>query len=406
MALSLILWPVSIALVLLLLLSAYIVCFVALGFYSFAPQTAATEIEHTQRLTRFLILVPAHNESAYLRPTLRSVHAVDYPADHFDVIVIADNCTDDTAHIAVQEGCRVWKRTDLELRGKGHALRWVFANPEIQTWDAIVIIDADSVASSNLLRVFNQELQDGHSVLQSRYDFEFAAEASRWLVQTSRCSKRAEDCFISRPRSRFQLHQGLQGNGFCLQTGVLLKVPWHAGSICEDLEYGLELAQHGWPVRYVEATCVTASMTGRLQHASGQRRRWAGGTFALIVERVPALLKHSIRQRDWRSLEACLYLLTLSRLPLLLLTALTAAIMLTIQISDPHRINMALWLAFMASLVLQVGYAIAMLSTTQKESGFIETILGLPVYATWLAAQQCMALLSRCHTTWNRTERG
>ena len=44
--------------------------------------------------TRFLILVPAHNEAEHLRPTLRSLMRLDYPRKLFEVTVIADNCTD------------------------------------------------------------------------------------------------------------------------------------------------------------------------------------------------------------------------------------------------------------------------------------------------------------------------
>ncbi len=52
---------------------------------------------------KFAFIVPAHNEELALARTVRSLRAVDYPKSLFDVIVIADNCTDRTAEIAREE---------------------------------------------------------------------------------------------------------------------------------------------------------------------------------------------------------------------------------------------------------------------------------------------------------------
>ena len=383
-------------------LSAYILLFAIAGLL--IPISVGKE-DATKRegaLTRFFILVPAHNESEYLRPTLRSLRALLYPKDRFHIVVIADNCTDDTALIAMQEGCEVWKREDITLRGKGHALAWAFRRPHISSYDAAVVVDADTTVSSNLLQAFDREIICGHAVIQARYIFEFPPDTSIWLRLISYASKRAEDCFISRPRSRFQLYQGLQGNGFCLRTQVLKNIPWCSSSICEDLEYGLDLASYGTTVDYLEDAHVTAVMTGRLQHASGQRKRWAGGAFLLIAKRIPVLLTQAFRKHDWKSLEACIYLVTLSRLPLLMLTGLTAAFLLM----ERHSVHAIWWVVFAISLILQGAYGVAMLSTTRKESGFGRMILGLPVYILWLSWQQLVSLCTLRNSVWNRTERG
>lgn len=383
-------------------LSAYILFFAILGLCIPKLHKPDSGSRTQPDKSKFLILVPAHNESGYLRPTLQSLHSLNYSRKQFHIVVIADNCTDDTAFIGREEGCEVWERTDSDLCGKGHALAWAFEAAQKLSYDAVVIIDADTTVSANLLQVFDREICQHHLVIQVRYNFEFPVETSRWFRLISQASKRSEDSFISRPRSLFRLYQGLQGNGFCLHHSVLEDVPWTAGSICEDLEYGLVLSDRGFSVRYVEDACVTAAMTGRLKHASGQRQRWAGGTFALIVQRVPALISHGIRKLDWRSIEACPYLITLSRLPLVILSAITASILLLEWHTTPR-----LWLfVFCIAILMQGIYAFAMLSTTRNENGFGKTLLGLPIYAVWLGYQQCISLLSLRSASWNRTERG
>src|SRR3954453_21104955 len=69
---------------------------------------------------RFRFVVPAHNESAGIAATVRSLLGVDYPAQLFDVLVVADNCQDDTAAQARASGATVLERQDPEHRGKGY----------------------------------------------------------------------------------------------------------------------------------------------------------------------------------------------------------------------------------------------------------------------------------------------
>jgi len=85
-----------------------------------APRTSQ------RRRTRFHVVVPAHDESAGIAQTVESLLAIEYPPDLFQVIVVADNCSDDTATRARNAGARVLERCDEQRRGKGHALAHAF----------------------------------------------------------------------------------------------------------------------------------------------------------------------------------------------------------------------------------------------------------------------------------------
>src|ERR1700729_11705 len=78
-----------------------------------------------QPARRFALLVPAHNEEELLPRLLASAVELTYPAELFDIHVVADNCTDDTVNVADQAGARVHERHDMVLQGKGHALHWL-----------------------------------------------------------------------------------------------------------------------------------------------------------------------------------------------------------------------------------------------------------------------------------------
>ena len=130
-----------------LFLTTYIAVFAIAGLLTAQSGDRLANDVRGNKMSRFLILVPAHNEGEYLRPTLRSLRELDYPQDLFDVVTLADNCTDETAHVAAQEGSGVWERIDPTMRGKGHALAWALRRRDARLYDAIVFVDADTVSS-------------------------------------------------------------------------------------------------------------------------------------------------------------------------------------------------------------------------------------------------------------------
>src|SRR5262245_25126987 len=121
----------------------------------------------------FLIVVPAYDEEAGIAETVRSCLALEYPRERFEVVVIADNCTDSTAAIARSEGATVVERLDPSKKSKGYAIEYLIdrfqQEGRLRGVDALVIIDADSTASSNLLRGFAGMLERGHEWIQCYY---------------------------------------------------------------------------------------------------------------------------------------------------------------------------------------------------------------------------------------------
>jgi len=361
-----------------------------------------TPLQGGDLATRFLILVPAHDEGEHLRPTLRSLLSMDYPPKLFEVTVIADNCTDNTAEIAVQESCEVWKRSDALRRGKGHALEWALARSSIASFDAIVVIDADTQVSSNLLKAFAWEIQSERVPVQARVDFEFPRDSPDWLSLTSTATQRAEEKYVFASRSRMRLYQGLQGTGFCIPVCTLQLVPWSAKSTCEDLEYGFQMAAKGIALRFVQNASVTSSMTGRLNHAREQRERWARGTYGLIAKLLPLQILSGIRRADWRSIEAVFYLVTRSRFPLAFLTAISSIGLLIVR----DYASRVLWICLGIALLLECSYVVAILLILRPRYSRRRLFFGFLRYSTWVLSRHLRALLTLRNARWIRTERG
>ena len=118
--------------------------------------------------SKFAIVIPAHDELAVLSDLLENLKLLKYPKELYDVYVIADNCTDNTADIAREHGAFVFERTNKELVGKGYAMDWVF--PKIfalnKNYDAFCVFDSDNLVHLDFLAVMNNRLLKGQKVLQ------------------------------------------------------------------------------------------------------------------------------------------------------------------------------------------------------------------------------------------------
>src|SRR5580704_10408909 len=71
----------------------------------------------SEKVLRFDVVVPAHDEEGEIGLTVESLLDIDYPRELFRVLVIADNCTDRTAERARAAGAQVLARTEPNQRG-------------------------------------------------------------------------------------------------------------------------------------------------------------------------------------------------------------------------------------------------------------------------------------------------
>ena len=76
-----------------------------IGFFGFGKKIKDYE-DHDPE-SRFLVLIPAHNEEKVIGDIVRNLQEMDYPQELYDFYVIADNCTDHTAEAARAAGARV-----------------------------------------------------------------------------------------------------------------------------------------------------------------------------------------------------------------------------------------------------------------------------------------------------------
>lgn len=229
---------------------------------------------------RFLIVIPAHDEREGIARTVESCRAQDYPAELFGVLVIADNCTDETAALAEAAGAEVLVRNTPDRRSKGYALEYLIERlretGRFDATDALVVIDADTLATPDLLLKFDAKIREGNDWVQC-YDTVGNPDAS-WRTRLMTYAFALVNGVVPYGLGRLGVSSPLNGNGMCLTTRGLRRVPWRAYGLVEDYEFSWIVRRAGEHVAFVPDAAVLATMLEKGgEAAANQRRRWELG---------------------------------------------------------------------------------------------------------------------------------
>ena len=224
---------------------------------------------------RILFLIPAHDEAPLIAECVGSAIRALTGGFSGNIIVIADNCSDDTATVAREAGAKVLERHDRERRGKPHAIAWALERLDLASAEAVVIIDADSVVRPDFATALQEHAPIADKVIQT-YNGS-SNEFETWLTRLAGVFTRARYELEFPAKQRAGLNVPLTGNGMCIGTAVLRREGWKAFSLAEDAELYARWTAEGIRIRYAQGARVEAREAGSLGHSSTQRARWAAG---------------------------------------------------------------------------------------------------------------------------------
>jgi hypothetical protein len=253
---------------------------------------------HVETHTRFAVLIPAHNEEQGIDATLASVADCDYPAECRHMIVIADNCSDQTAARARQAGVEVWERTDPTKKDKGSAVTWALERLSSMRdeFDAVVMLDADCLVSQNLLAAMDTAMNSGSQAVQVCYlvgnPDDSQASALRFAAFTLMNTVRPMG------KQAFGMSCGLFGTGMAFTMEQLRRAPWKATGFGEDFEYHLRIVDGGGRVEFLPTAWVKSAMPTSFAVSTEQQARWEKGKLVVVRRWGARLMLSGLRQRD------------------------------------------------------------------------------------------------------------
>ncbi|HET9387902.1 MAG TPA: glycosyltransferase family 2 protein [Gemmatimonadales bacterium] len=347
---------------------------------------------------RLLFLVPAHDEEGMIESCVRSVMAQHYPADRFAAVVVADNCTDRTAELARQAGASCLERHDRRLPGKPRAIAWALQQLPVSTFDAVVIIDADTIVDPAFAAALAAAAPVNDRAFQAYFDVRNPGDSP--LTRMAAVLAAANYRFAYALKRRVGLNTPLMGNGMCLGTAVLAEHGWQAFTIAEDWELYALYTTLGVRIESLPEAHLYSQEARSLRQSATQRQRWTAGKLTVLKRLIGRLLL-SRRTGLAQKLDALAELSAPG--PVLHLGLVLALGAVTALLQAPG----ASWLlvALGASVLRPAAYTTAGLAVQSQPLRATLAFAFLPFYLVWRLGNAVAALGQLGDKPWVRTAR-
>lgn len=353
----------------------------------------------------FALVVAAHNEEAVIGPLVENLLSLDYPKELYDVFVVADNCTDKTALIAKGAGAIVHQRFNNEKRGKGYALEWMFHRlfKMEHQYDAVIIFDADNLASDSFLIEMNSKLCQGHQVVQCYLDSKNPFDT--WVTNTFSITFWLSNRLLQLARyNTGRLSNILGGTGMCISTKVLRDLGWGATSLVEDLEFTMKALMCGIKTTWAHDAVVYDEKALTFAQAWRQRKRWAQGQVDVAGRYFFPLILKAFRERKIMYFDAAVHLFQ----PALVMIATFFMLTNVISSFQPHYthvFNLVMpWSGWQILSAIQYLYPIAALALERLPWRAYVGLILYPIFIySWIPIV-FLGFVNRKDKVWSHTK--
>lgn len=299
-------------------------------------------LKEPDRYHRFAAVIAARNEREVIGNLIDSLRRQNYPPELIDVIVVADNCDDDTALVAEKAGAVVYRRFNRAEVGKCFVLRFAFDKifEERDFYDAVCVFDADNVVHPDFFTEMNRALCAGVQVAQGYRDMKNPVDT--WVSGGHSVFYWLENRFYNASRSFLGLSATINGTGFMATTALLKRQGWTASTLTEDLEFTMQCTLAGERVAYVPEAVVYDEQPLSLSQSMRQRIRWTNGYIQCFFKYFPKFVRRLANKLDWVTADMFLFLSFFPSMVFGIAAAFLYAVMVLVRFIPPT----GLWMNF------------------------------------------------------------
>lgn len=358
-----------------------------------------------EKTNRFMAIIPAHNEEAVVENLIASLKKQDYPKDSYDIYVIADNCTDNTAKIAREAGAIVYERFDSMHKTKGAALKWFLAQKieEDAPYDAFCIFDADNIVDVNFLKAMNRKLCQGETVVQGYRDIKNPTDS--WVTAGYAIFYWTMNRFYHLARYNIGLSPLINGTGFMVRFDQIKPEGWNTKTLTEDIEFSLKQIIRGRKLGWARDAIVYDEQPVGFKQSWSQRSRWTVGHIQCMGEYTKDLAIATKENKTVMNFDGLLYIV--GSIPMFVITIVLLLVNLGLYLGHGLTGTELIWnyaRYVVPTFFLPILTAVLIMKLEHKEvKPMIKGLLCYPLFlGSWLAIN--FKCLFKRETTWEKIE--
>lgn len=236
------------------------------------------------------VMVPAHNESIVIRKTVLALLNFDYPRDRYEIIVINDNSTDDTAEVlkGIQgkypDRKLVVINTDSVVGGKGksNALNVALS---VATGSLIAIYDADNTPAPNALKILVENLMADDKLGAVIGKFRTRNRNASLLTRFVNIETLAYQCMNQAGRFFFFKLCTIPGTNYVIRRSIINAMGgWDTQALSEDTEISFRIYRMGYYIKFMPLAVTWEQEPQKLKQWFKQRTRWAKGNLYVLLK--------------------------------------------------------------------------------------------------------------------------
>lgn len=236
------------------------------------------------------VMVPAHNESIVIRKTVQALLGFDYPKDRYEVIVINDNSSDNTAEVLMGVQATYPDRklivinTDNILGGKGksNALNIALS---VASGTVIAIYDADNTPAPNALKILVENLMADDKLGAVIGKFRTRNRDASILTRFVNIETLAYQCMNQAGRFFFFKLCTIPGTNYVIRRSIIDTMGgWDTNALSEDTEISFRLYRMGYYIKFMPLAVTWEQEPQMLGQWFRQRTRWAKGNIYVLIK--------------------------------------------------------------------------------------------------------------------------
>ncbi|NFS29672.1 glycosyltransferase family 2 protein [Clostridium botulinum] len=243
------------------------------------------------------VMVPAHNEAIVIRKTVESLLELDYPHDRYEIIIINDNSSDNSAEIlqAVKE--KVLDRNLIIIntdnitggKGKSNALN---IGLEKSKGEILAVYDADNTPDSKALKYLVQTLLEDDKLGAVIGKFRCRNKDKNLLTNFINIETLTYQWMAQAGRWEMFKLCTIPGTNFVVRRSIMEEMNgWDTKAITEDTEVSFRIYMMGYKIKFMPLAVTYEQEPQTLNVWFKQRIRWAKGNTYVVIKNFKYLFK-------------------------------------------------------------------------------------------------------------------